>query len=104
MKRRVFWSRDALDELKQIARHIAQDNPPAARRVAAAIRQTGSALGERAIGRKGRVTGTYEKSVTGIPYIVAYTISALPDNGEAVYILRVIHTSRQWEDESWPPV
>ncbi len=102
MKRRVFWSRDALDELKQIGRHIAHDNPPAARRVAAAIRQTGDALGERAVGRKGRVTGTYEKSVTGIPYIVAYAIGALPDNGEAVYILRIIHTSRQWEDESWP--
>lgn len=102
MKRRVFWSRDALDELKQIVRYIAQENPPAARRVAAAIRQAGNALGERAIGRKGRVTGTYEKSVTGIPYIIAYAIGALHDSGEAVSILRVIHTSRQWEDEAWP--
>ncbi len=102
MKRRVVWSRDALDELKQIGRYIAQDNPDAARRVAAALRKTGEALGERAIGRKGRVTGTYEKPVTGLPYIVAYAIGALPGGGEAVFVLHVIHTSRQWDDEAWP--
>lgn len=102
MKRRVVWSRDALEELKQIGRHIARDNLPAARRVAAAIRNAGDALGERAIGRKGRVTGTYEKSVTGIPYIIAYAIGARPEGGEDVFILRVIHTARQWDADTWP--
>lgn len=54
-----------------------------------------------ATGRPGRVSGTYEKSVTRLPYIVAY---ALTERGgrEVVSILRVIHTSRDWVDEEWP--
>ncbi|MDE1146945.1 MAG: type II toxin-antitoxin system RelE/ParE family toxin [Azospirillaceae bacterium] len=47
MKRAVSWSRDALNELIGIARHIAKDNPDAARKVAATIRATGNALGGR---------------------------------------------------------
>jgi toxin ParE1/3/4 len=102
VKRRVIWSRDALHTLKDAARRIARDNPQAARRVAAAIRATGNALGERAIGRRGRVTGTYEKPVTGSPYILAYTIAPAREGDEAVFILDIIHTARDWPAESWP--
>ena len=52
-------------------------------------------------GRAGRVTGIYEKPVTGLPYILAYAISQA--NGEkAVVIVRVIHTARDWSAEKWP--
>jgi plasmid stabilization system protein ParE len=37
MTREVLWSRDALDDVKQIADSIATDNPDAARRVSAAM-------------------------------------------------------------------
>ncbi|MFI4997638.1 MAG: type II toxin-antitoxin system RelE/ParE family toxin [Hyphomicrobiales bacterium] len=102
MKRRVLWSRDALDEFKEIIAYIARDNSRAARKVATIIRTTGDRLGSLATGRRGRVSGTYERSVRGLPYIVAYGLERLPEGGEAVVILRVIHASRNWPDEDWP--
>ena len=102
IRRRVLWSRDALDELKETAAYLASENPAAAKRVAAAIRKCGGALGQAATGRPGRVTNTYEKPVPGRPYILAYTFGAAIDGGEAVVILRVIHGARDWPDEGWP--
>jgi len=102
VKRRVVWSREALNALKQAIQPIARDNPQAARRVAAVLRAAGTALGERSIGRRGRVTGTYEKSVTGIPYILAYALGPLPTGDEAVFILHIIHTARDWPEDGWP--
>lgn len=64
-----------------------------------AIRNTGNALADFATGHPGRVTGTYEKSVTRLPYIIAY---ALSEDGRDLVILRVIHTSRNWVADQWP--
>jgi plasmid stabilization system protein ParE len=102
VKRRVIWSRDALHTLKDAARPIARDNPQAAHKVAGAIRATGNALGERAIGRRGRVTGTYERPVTGSPDIPAYAIGPAAEGDEAVFILHVSHMAREGPAESWP--
>lgn len=101
MRRPVFWSREALDDIKEQAAHIAKDNPAAARRVADRIRDTGKALGDVAIGRPGRVTGTYEKSLARLPYIIAYELRPIAGR-ESVVIVRVIHTSQNWPDEEWP--
>lgn len=95
--RRVVWSVDAHRDYLDILRYIADDNPDAAERVVDAIEDAGNRLGEFATGRPGRVTGTYEKVVTGLPYIIAY---ALTD--EAVVIVRVIHTARDWLEDEWP--
>ncbi len=54
-----------------------------------------------ATGRRGRVDGTYEKSIAGLPYIMAYVLARQGDR-EVVSILRVIHTARNWPDEKWP--
>ncbi len=97
--RHVQWSDDALDDLEKQVVHIARDNPAAARRVAKRIRETGDALGEFATGHPGRVSGTYEKSVNRLPYIVVY---ALNDDVMALTILHVIHTSRNWLPDDWP--
>lgn len=102
MKRPVFWSRAALDEVKHAAAHIAKDDPPAARKIAATLRSAGNKLGERATGRRGRMSGTYEKSVTGLPYIIAYALHPARGSEEAVVILHVIHTARNWTPEAWP--
>ena len=75
MSRPVRWSNDALADLAEQVAYIAADNPVAARRVADALDKTALALGDMPIGRPGRVTGTYEKSVTGLPYVVAYAIT-----------------------------
>lgn len=101
MKRRVLWSPTAKDDLLAIARHIAIDNPTAARAVAAKLRQAGDALGQAATGRPGRVSGTYEKSVPGLPYVMAYEC-LIRAAGEILAILHVIHTARQWPAGAWP--
>ena len=101
MSRPVRWSIEALDDLADQVSYIARDNPSAARRVADAIDRTAFALGEMPTGRPGRVTGTYEKSVTRLPYILAYAITQASGE-EAVAIVRVIHTSRDWPAENWP--
>ncbi len=101
MTRPVQWSREALDDIKSQVAYIAEDNPDAAARIADRLQETGVALGKIPAGRPGRVTGTYEKSVTGLPYIIAYAIS-YKAGIESVSILRVIHTSRDWQPNEWP--
>jgi len=96
LNRSVVWSSDALDDLDGAIRYIADDNPKAALSGAAEIREAGRRLEEMPTGRPGRRTGTYEKVVTGLPYILAYALHKYPDIGDAVVILRVIDTSRDW--------
>ena len=101
MKRPVIWSRSALDDLKAQVAYIAAENPAAAQRVADIIKATASTLSEIPTGRPGRVTDIYEKSVTRLPYIIAYAITSSPA-GEAIAIVRVIHTARDWPADQWP--
>lgn len=97
--RRVVWSDKAKADIRAQVEHIAGDDPSAARRTAIAIQQAGTALGDFATGHPGRVSGIYEKSVRRLPYIIAY---ALTDHDTVVSILRVIHTARDWQADSWP--
>lgn len=97
--KKTEWSNDALDDLEKQVVHIARDNQDAARKVAKRIRETVDSLGQFATGHPGRVSGTYEKSVTQLPYIIAYALSG---DGSTVTILRVIHTSRNWTANQWP--
>lgn len=101
MKRRVVWSRAALGNLNSQIGYIAQENPAAARRVAKRIRATGAALADFATGHPGRVAETYEKSVRGLPYVIAYAIDR-GNSDEAVTVLHVIHQARDWRDGEWP--
>jgi len=97
VRRPVRWSSDALADLTDQLAYIASEKPSAARRVADALDRTALALGDMPTGRAGRVTGTYEKSVTGLPYVIAYALM-LQGGVQAVAIVRVIHTSRDWPD------
>lgn len=97
--RRVVWSAAARADYLAVLRHIAADDPDAAERVVRAIRGTGEQLGDFATGHPGRVKGTYEKSASGLPFIIAY---ALADNDRSVAILRIIHTARDWPKGHWP--
>ena len=101
MSRPVRWSTNALADLVDQIASIAADNPAAARRVADAIDKTALALGDMPRGRHGRVTGTYEKSVTGLPDILAYAITQTGGE-EDIALVRVIHISRDWSAEEWP--
>lgn len=101
MIRKVRWSKDAIADLKTQISYIAARKPSAARRVATLIRAAGDELAFMSIGRRGRVSGTYEKSITGLPYIIAYAVSNDIDT-EVITILRVIHGARDWRSEEWP--
>ncbi|NKK63357.1 type II toxin-antitoxin system RelE/ParE family toxin [Rhizobium leguminosarum] len=96
--RPVLWSKEAHRDNLEILRYIAEDNPDAAERVVDAIEDAGKKLGEFATGRPGRITGTYEKSLTRFPYIISYELRSIAGR-ESVVILRVIHTARDWPAE-----
>jgi plasmid stabilization system protein ParE len=100
--RPVVWSERAIDDLERIIDYIAPRNSAAALRVVDRIEQAGENLGEIASGRPGRVGGTYEKVITGLPYILAYAIQVMPDGNEVVVILRAIHGTRDWPPGKWP--
>jgi toxin ParE1/3/4 len=101
VRRSVSWSRVALNELKAQVAYIARDNLAAARRVAERIRATGDTLADFATGHPGRIEDTYEKSVSGLPYIIAYAIDRRAA-AEAMVVLHVIHTARDWREGAWP--
>jgi toxin ParE1/3/4 len=92
----VFWSEDALDDAGALVSYIAADNPIAAPEVLDRIETAVELLGHTPIGRRGRVAGTYEKPVVGLPWIIAYALEPLAAGGERVVILGVIHGARNW--------
>jgi plasmid stabilization system protein ParE len=100
--RKVVWSQAALDDINDVVAYIAADNPGAALKVLDRLEEACEKLGAMAIGRRGRVSGTYEKLVRNLPYIIAYALRPQPVGGELVVILRIIHTARDWPGESWP--
>ena len=91
---RVRWTEPAARALNSIQDHIAKENPRAAFEVAQRVRVAVSQLEEHPkIGRTGRVRGTYELVIHGLPYIVPYRIKK-----KGVQILTVYHTSRKWPE------
>jgi len=100
--RPVVWSCGARSDLVDIIRTIARRNPYAAARVADRIEEAASVLSDFPTGRPGRVSTTYEKVLTGLPYILAYEVIPRPGGGEMIVILHVIHGARDWPHERWP--
>ena len=100
--RSVRWADSALDDFDAAIGFINDRDPRTARRVAGAIRTAASGLAERLTGRPGRVAGTYERSVHGLRYIIAYGLETAADGSDRVVILRVIDTARDWPPGQWP--
>lgn len=91
----VIWLEEALQDLKEIGRYIAEDNPAAAYRVLTKIEASTNSLQHHPqLGRSGRVLKTRELVVPSLPYIIPYYIKR-----QEVRILAVMHTSRKWPDE-----
>ena len=95
--RRVEWSGAALTDFDEALAFLAGRDRRVADVIADRVGAACDALGRASTGRPGRVEGTFEKSVTRTSYVVAY---ALTD--EAVTILRLIHTARDWPAGAWP--
>lgn len=92
---KLRWSKRAIRRLASIQDYISKDSPAAASRVAAAIVEAALLLQKFPyIGRPGRIEGTRELVVPGLPYIVPYRVV-----DEMVQIASVIHTSRKWPEK-----
>ena len=92
---KLRWLNAALADLRAIKTYIAEENPEAASRVIASIRNEANILlNQPNIGRAGRISDTRELIIAQYPYIVAYR----EQNGE-VQILAVVHTSRRWPEQ-----
>lgn len=89
---RVRWSRKALVNLDMAIEYITADNPTAAKGVPQRIWNAVQMLvSQPGMGRPGRVAGTRELVISGLPFILPYI-----EKDGAVIILRVMHTSMKW--------
>lgn len=89
----VNFTPQARDDLRAIRDWIAADDPSAADRVVSRIAQTAMMFGQSPLlGRAGRVQGTREFSVVGLPYLLVYSIASESD----VDVLTVVHARRRY--------
>ena len=88
---KLEWSRLALNDFENATDYIAQENPEAARQVAARILEATRRLGDYPyIGHPGDDPEQREWLVSRTPYVLIYEI-----HDDTIYIARVWHTRRQ---------
>ena len=86
----VVWRAKALADAGRIVRHIATDNPVAAKRVGRELLLAGDSLTMfPRRGRPGRQAGTRDRVVMP-PYLLVYRVS----DSDVVTILRVWHAAQ----------
>lgn len=91
---KLRWSRRAIRRLASIHDYIAKDSPDAAAHVAAAVVEAALRLQKFPhLGRPGRIEGTRELVIPGLPYIIPYRVL-----DKEIQIASVIHTSRKWPE------
>jgi plasmid stabilization system protein ParE len=94
MDYKVIWDEEAIDELAQAVRHIAADNPDAARKTGETIFQKAGNLG--LFPRMGKIFSKLNRDdvreIPVPPYRVFYHIK---DSERRVRILKVWHGARQ---------
>ena len=89
---RIVWSRRAIDHLIALRDRIARENPEAAAVVAERILHGVELLSTQPqMGRPGRILGTRELVIPGLPYIVPYRV-----RGERLELIGVLHTRQKW--------
>lgn len=95
---RLRFTAEAREHIVAIFSYIRDRSPAAATQVAARIRLAAERLAEfPRMGHAGRVAGTYEWVVRGLPYIIVYqTDAGEPDE---VLILGVFHGAQDREPE-----
>ena len=95
---KLRYTAEARDHIEEIFNYINDRNSAATPQVVARIRLAAERLAEfPRIGHVGRVSGTYEWVVRGLPYIVVYDISLGGD--EEVVILGVFHGAQDRQNE-----
>ena len=88
---KVIWSPEALRDRADIWDVIAHDNPRAAARIDELFSDAATRLGDHPkLGKPGKISGTREL-IPHESYRLVYEIE-----GEALWILALIHTARLW--------
>ncbi len=88
----VVWSPRAQRHLTEVVVLIADNSLAAASSVKERIeRATANLATHPAMGRQGRIDGTRELVISGLPYIIPYRVRY-----GRVEILDVLHTARRW--------
>ncbi len=83
-----------MQDLEEITLYIQKDSGLATQSVAKALFDAANSLDLLpSRGRPGRISGTRELVVSGLPYIVVYQVTAI-----AVHILRIYHSTRNWPE------
>jgi addiction module RelE/StbE family toxin len=91
----VRWTTPAAQDLQGITRYIRKDSPTAARAVAKSLFDAANSLDNFPLkGRVGRIVGTRELVVPGLPYIIVYQLTCT-----AIQILHIYHGARNWSAE-----
>ena len=91
---KIKWVRLALNDLDEAAAFISQDNLQAAKKTVKRILDATRLLSDHPdAGRPGRVYGTRELVISGIPFILPYRVVE-----NTVQILRVLHGARKWPE------
>ena len=91
----IRFSESSLEDLRSIREYIFANNEEAAKKVVAHILEQVETIlvHNPAIGRAGRILRTREFVISKYPYILPYQVRE-----NTIYILRVLHTSRKWEN------
>ena len=88
------WTRAASQDLESVEQYISRDNPEAAidtvREIIGRVEMLAQHPG---MGRPGRVEGTRELALSGLPYVVPYIHEA-----DTIVILRVFHGAMKWPE------
>lgn len=91
----LSFTPQARDDLAAIREWIAADDDRAADRVISRIVQTAMMFAQfPLLGRAGRVEGTREFAVAGLPYLIVYAIVSESE----VDVLTIVHTRRRYPD------
>jgi toxin ParE1/3/4 len=89
---RLQWSRAANLDLDSIEEYISRDNPnTAVDAILEIVRQIEMLIQHPGMGRQGRVEGTRELVIAGLPYVVPYV-----HRGDSIIVLRVLHGAMKW--------
>lgn len=93
---RVRWTPEAEQDRDDIWGHIAADNPSAAARMDRLFSEAAAKLAEfPMLGHAGKILGTREL----IPHESYRLVYEIANDENAVWVLTLVHTARQW-----PPV
>lgn len=97
----IRWTEPASDDLLGIVEWINARQPKAAESVGRRILTAVERLRSYPLrGRPGRSPDTRELVISGLPYLVVYSVDS--PNAETVNILRVLHGAMLWPPPSSP--